>query len=109
MGETVGFFQAAKKRFLNSGGHSAVAKGSSKEKSIRWVKNHLAAGGGVLTHHRHANASQEVTGYLIETLYDVGETKLAMELARWEASVQRPDGAFSAPDGGPYTFDTAQV
>lgn len=97
----MGSLPTDRKQFLN--------EGSSKEKAIQWVKNHLAPGGGVLTHHKHANASQEVTGYLIETLFDVGEIELAKDLARWEASVQRPDGAFAAPDGGPYTFDTAQV
>ena len=53
--------------------------------------------------------SQETTGYAISTLYQFGERTLAIELARWEASCQRPDGAFSAVDGVPYTFDTAQV
>jgi malonyl-CoA O-methyltransferase len=50
-----------------------------------------------------------VTGYLIPTLWDIGERDMALEMARWEASVQRPDGAFTAPDGTPYTFDTAQA
>lgn len=109
LGETMGFLQGVRRHFLNGTEQSTVAKGSSKEKAVQWVKNHVAPGGGVLTHHKHANASQEVTGYLIETLYDVGEIELALDLARWEASVQRPDGAFAAPDGGPYTFDTAQV
>jgi len=53
--------------------------------------------------------TQETTGYVIPTLYNYGEKELAIELARWEASCQRPDGAFSAVDGVPYTFDTAQV
>jgi malonyl-CoA O-methyltransferase len=42
-------------------------------------------------------------------LVSVGEQELALEMARWEASVQRADGAFCAPDGVPYTFDTAQA
>jgi malonyl-CoA O-methyltransferase len=46
---------------------------------------------------------------LIPTLYEIGEREMALEMARWEASVQRSDGAFSAPDGVPYTFDTAQA
>jgi malonyl-CoA O-methyltransferase len=46
---------------------------------------------------------------LIPTLYQIGEREMALEMARWEASVQRSDGAFSAPDGVPYTFDTAQA
>jgi malonyl-CoA O-methyltransferase len=60
-------------------------------------------------HHKRAVGSQEVTGYLIPTLWGIGERDMALEMARWEASVQRPDGAFTAPDGTPYTFDTAQA
>lgn len=78
-------------------------------KAIQWVKDHRLPGNGVMTNHKLSVASQEVTGYLIETLFHVGEKELAKDLARWEASVQRADGAFSAPDGTPYTFDTAQV
>ena len=63
----------------------------------------------MVPHHKHAVGSQEVTGYVIPTLYRTGERAMALEMARWEASVQRPDGAFSAPDGVPYTFDTAQA
>ncbi len=79
------------------------------EKAIGWVKAHRISGGGILVHHRHKAASQEVTGYFIPTLYYLGERGLARDLARWEASVQRREGAFTAPDGIPYTFDTAQV
>ena len=81
------------------------------EKAIRWVKRHRLPGGGILPHQRqkHKVATQEVTGYLISTLYHVGERELAIDLARWEASVQRRDGGFTAVDGVPYTFDTAQV
>lgn len=86
-----------------------VQRTPSMENAIRWIKEHRAPGGGILTNDKHTAASQEVTGYIIETLFDVGEKDFAMELARWEASVQRADGAFAAPDGTPYTFDTAQV
>jgi malonyl-CoA O-methyltransferase len=78
-------------------------------KALRWVKSHRLPGGGVLPHQKHKVATQEVTGYLIPTLYQLGEQELALDLARWEASVQRSDGAFAAVDGVPYTFDTAQV
>ena len=62
-----------------------------------------------MPHHKHTVGSQEVTGYLIATLHGIGEREMALEMARWEQSVQREDGAFSAPDGVPYTFDTAQA
>ncbi len=82
---------------------------SPRERAIQWVKNHRIPGGGILVNHKATAASQEVTGYLIATLCRVGEKDLAMDLARWEASVQRGDGAFAAPDNVAYTFDTAQV
>jgi malonyl-CoA O-methyltransferase len=91
-------------------GRGQTADGVSPvQKAIAWVKNHRIPGGGILPHHKHTVATQEVTGYLIPSLYNVGERELAKDLARWEALVQRSDGAFEAPDGGPYTFDTAQV
>lgn len=91
-------------------GRRQTADGVSPlQKAIAWVKNHRIPGGGILPHHKHTVATQEVTGYLIPSLYNVGERELAKDLARWEALVQRSDGAFEAPDGGPYTFDTAQV
>lgn len=84
-------------------------KAAPVERAIAWVKAHRIPGSGILAHHRHKAVSQEVTGYLIPTLYRLGERDLARDLASWEASVQRRDGAFTAPDGIPYTFDTAQV
>lgn len=79
------------------------------EKAIQWVKNNRLPGGGVRLHHKHPLAYKEVTGYLIPTLYNFGEKELARDLARWEASVQWADGAITATDNVPYTFDTAQV
>ena len=82
---------------------------TSFEKAVRWIKNYRLPGGGIPPHHKHKIATQEVTGYLICTLFRAGEKDLALDLARWEASVQKSDGAFTAIDGVPYTFDTAQV
>ncbi len=79
------------------------------ERAIQWIKNHRVPGSGILPHHKHNVATQEVTGYLIPTLYYLGEKEFAKDLVTWEASVQRPDGAFVAVDNTPYTFDTAQV
>jgi malonyl-CoA O-methyltransferase len=79
------------------------------ERGIAWVKDNRIPSGGIALHQRSNIASQEVTGYLIPTLYNAGEKELAYELAKWEASVQRPDGSFTPTDGIPYTFDTAQV
>ena len=85
---------------------------ASREKAIAWVKSNRLPNSGIRVHHKSPVATMEVTGYLIPTLYDAGEKKLAIELAQWEASSQSSDGSFAAPDTGPsipYTFDTAQV
>jgi malonyl-CoA O-methyltransferase len=78
-------------------------------RGIDWVKSHRLPGGGIAVHHKSNVVTQEVSGYIIQTLYNAGEKEFAYDLARWEASIQRPDGSFTAPDGVPYTFDTAQV
>ena len=79
------------------------------EKAIQWVKNNRIPGAGIPPHHKMNIPGPEGTGYIIPTLYNWGEMELARDLARWAASVQRPEGSFAAPDGVPYTFDTAQV
>jgi malonyl-CoA O-methyltransferase len=78
-------------------------------KALRWVAANRAPGGGIRVNHKSRLASREVTGYLIDSLYRAGEENFAFELARWEAAGQQPDGSVAAPDGVPYTFDTAQV
>ena len=85
------------------------ASAAAVARAVQWVKNNQVPGGGIAVHHLTRNATQEVTGYLIPTLVNAGEDALAVKLARWEASVQKPDGSLAAPDGVPYTFDTAQV
>jgi malonyl-CoA O-methyltransferase len=84
-------------------------KRSSLQKAVDWVKNNRIPGSGIVVHHKTKNVTPEVTGYLITSLYNAGEKDLALELARWEMTVQQPDGSFLAPDNIPYTFDTAQV
>ena len=85
------------------------ARTRSLQSAIGWVKANRIPGSGVRGFHDSKTASEEVTGYLIPTLYDAGEKELASNLVRWEATVQRPDGSLAAPDGVPYTFDTAQA
>jgi hypothetical protein len=82
---------------------------SPVERAVGWVRNNRLLRGGIAVHHKSRTASQEVTGYLIPSLLNTGNEDLAVELALWEASVQKGDGSFAAPDGTPYTFDTAQV
>lgn len=102
-------FRSVGERLRNGGSKRHVTERTPLEKAIQWIKDHRIPEGGILPHHKHNIATQEVTGYLIPTLYNLGEKELAKDLARWEASIQRPDGAFTATDNVPYTFDTAQV
>ena len=87
-----------------------LAHESSLQKAINWVERHRIGKTGIAVHHKTRELTPEVTGYLIESLYDAGKKKLAYDLIRWEISVQKPDGAFAAPGVvTAYTFDTAQV
>ncbi len=90
--------------------HLLLEKKSALEKAIGWVKRHRAGKTGVVVHHKTKDLTPEVSGYLIGSLVKAGEKELAFDLARWEASIQMPDGSFAAPGvETPYTFDTAQV
>jgi len=84
-------------------------KRTSLQRAVDWVKNHRIPNSGIVVHHKTKNVTAEVTGYLITSLYNAGEKALACDLARWEMTVQQPDGSFTAPDNYSYTFDTAQV
>lgn len=84
-------------------------KKNSVDKAIDWIKNNRIPGDGIVPFPKSKIATQEVTGYIIQTLYNFGEKELAYDLAKWEVSVQKPDGSFSAIDDVSYTFDTAQV
>jgi len=88
---------------------NAPIDASPIRRALDWIRQNRAPGGGILLHHRAEHATQEVTGYFIPTLMNAGERELAVELALWETSVQGSDGSWAAPDGVPYTFDTAQV
>ena len=81
------------------------------EKAIEWFKNYEIGTGMTIPHgSKYAlPLTQETAGFSIPTLYNFGEKDFACRLAKWEASNQRPDGAFEAVDKIPYTFDTAQV
>ena len=79
------------------------------KKAVQWCKNNRIKGSGIKANSKADTVTPEVTGYLIDSLYRTGEREFAIDLARWEVSIQKPNGAFGAPDGIPYTFDTAQV
>jgi malonyl-CoA O-methyltransferase len=82
---------------------------TSFQKAMQWFKANLVQGKGVVVNSRQRVPYPEVTGYFVPTLYQWGETELARTCMRWLTSIQLSDGAFPAPDGIPYTFDTAQV
>ncbi len=84
-------------------------KKPSYERAMDWFKANMVAGQGIIVHTRQKVPYPEVTGYYIPTLYEWGETELARTCTRWLLSIQLADGAFPAPDGTPYTFDTAQI
>src|SRR4029079_8607895 len=79
----------------------------SMKRALEWAKR-IYRVGAVLPSNVFP-PSEETTGYIIPTFYQYGEKELAVELRRWETTRQRSDGAFCAPDGVPYTFDSAQV
>jgi malonyl-CoA O-methyltransferase len=81
----------------------------SFDKAMEWFKTHVVENRGVIVHTRQAVPYAEVTGYFVPTLYAWGEAALARRCAAWLVSIQLPEGAFAAPDGVPYSFDTAQV
>jgi hypothetical protein len=106
----MGLFRSAGKRSRRKDKPESAPAGSPRERAIAWVKANRIPGEGIRPNHKATVATPEVTGYLIPSLRDAGETELAMEFVRWEASVQQPDGSVLGPGSDvPYTFDTAQV
>lgn len=84
--------------------------GSPLSRAVAWVKRNRIPGQGVPPNNKMDVATPEVTGYLIPSLRAAGETELAIEFVKWEASVQQPDGSVLGPGSDvAYTFDTAQV
>jgi malonyl-CoA O-methyltransferase len=84
-------------------------KKPSYERAMDWFKQNMVAGQGIIVHTKQPVPYPEVTGYFIPTLYNWGEKELARTCTKWLLSIQLPDGAFPAPDGVPYTFDTGQI
>jgi malonyl-CoA O-methyltransferase len=81
----------------------------SYERAMDWFKTNMVADQGIIVHTKQPVPYPEVTGYFIPTLYQWGEIELARTCTRWLLSIQLPDGAFPAPDGTAYTFDTGQI
>lgn len=84
-------------------------KKPATERAMDWFKANMVQDKGIIVHTKQPVPYPEVTGYFIPTLYQWGEPELARTCTRWLLSIQLPDGAFPAPDGVPYTFDTGQI
>lgn len=84
-------------------------KKPSYDLAMDWFKQNMVPNQGIIVHTKQLAPYPEVTGYFIPTLYNWGEKELARTCTKWLLSIQLQDGAFPAPDGVPYTFDTAQI
>jgi malonyl-CoA O-methyltransferase len=100
VGRTLGVLEGAVRR------RQALAPPT---RALQWLRNHEAAGGGMVVRADGETAYPEVTGYLVPTLLTFGDTELARRFLRWLICIQRADGSFPSPDGEPHVFDTAQV
>ena len=82
----------------------------SYDRALDWFKNNTVENdGAIIVHTKTPEAYAEVTGYYIPTLYTWQQTEYARSFTRWLMSVQLDSGAFPAPDGVPYSFDTGQI
>ncbi len=79
------------------------------EQAMQWFKQNMVENKGIIIHTKKPEPYPEVTGYFIPTLYNWNEKELARTCTKWLLSIQSDDGSFPAPDGVPYTFDTAQI
>jgi len=78
--------------------------------ALGWLHAQELSGGGIRVHSAHPRAYPEVTGYIIPTLLDYGQSELAARSVHWLTRIQKPDGAFADPDRDqPYIFDTGQA
>lgn len=107
--ELINMIRARVRRIFSAVGGRKRLFDRSIRKAVAWFHGVAIPGGGLPVSTGQNISYPEVTGYIIPTLYGVGEKDFARDLALWLISVQHPDGAFCAPDGVPYTFDTGQV
>ena len=75
-------------------------------KIISWIKSITRE--GVLAYAGNSEYP-ETTGYLIPTLLNYGEKKLAKQYADWLRKIQNEDGSFNDMNGHPTVFDTGAV
>jgi len=78
-------------------------------KALNWIKNNTLAEKGIIVTSKRRIPYLEVTGYLIPTLINSGELALAEKYAEFLSHMQRPNGAFTGPDGREYFFDSGMA
>ena len=81
---------------------------NSFEKGIEWLKKHITLDSSIGNSQSSKMSDKELMGYFVSTLYNIGEKNLSFELAKRQASLQRPDGSFISHEV-PCTFSTSQV
>lgn len=83
----------------------------SIQASLQWIEKYSIAGKGVAVTSKKSNIPYpEVSGYLIPTLLNWGESDKAINYAKWLIGIQNEDGSWSdSLKKSPYTFDTGQV
>jgi malonyl-CoA O-methyltransferase len=82
---------------------------SSYNKALLWIKENTIPEQGIAVSSVVRFPYLEVTGYLIPTLFDMGEVLLAERYAEFLSYMQRPNGSFLGTDGREYVFDTGQA
>jgi len=77
--------------------------------ALDWIKKHSLPEQGVIISTKQRAPYPEVTGYMIPTLIEAGEMRLARHYSEFLSYMQRPNGAFTGPDGKEYLFDSGQA
>lgn len=77
---------------------------------LRWISEHRLPGRGIVVSSREPRVYPEVTGYLVPTLFALGEKRTAAEFAVALKSLQTRDGGFKDPaETAEFSFDTGQA
>jgi len=102
------FFDFKNRRRKDSG--KSIPLESNYLMALKWIYENRVNGSGASISNLRKTPYPEVTGYLIPTLINWGETDMALQFAHWLNSIQNSDGSWSDPSfTSGYTFDTGQV
>ena len=77
--------------------------------TVEWVKKQELQTGGIRAWADNEAPYPEVSGYLLPTLWDYGETDLCKRIAKWLLSIQQRDGGWLGMDGRQHIFDTSAI